>query len=240
MRDRILFYRSTDGGGTIGSFDGMTIKNEQTITAGSFATNWTQIAGLSGNRILYYSRSPGRVLIGSIDASNHLTDVVALPAGFAQDWTQITGLSGDRILFYSPSGASGFDGGRVVIDSISTDNKLTQLALVTEFEQDWTQITGLSGDRILYYSASDGRILIGAIDAENFLSDVTAVPTADLPPGGPWSLITQVGKVILFYNRATGGGRFVSIDDENRLTDALIIPAGTLGQNWTQSPWVGF
>ncbi|MEV6337551.1 hypothetical protein AB0M12_22860, partial [Nocardia vinacea] len=56
------------------------------IPPGSFATDWTAIAPLSGDRVLYYSASKGRGVIGGVDDSNDLFDIKVIPPGsFATD-----------------------------------------------------------------------------------------------------------------------------------------------------------
>ncbi|MFC7451438.1 hypothetical protein, partial [Rhodococcus daqingensis] len=91
---RILYYSASTGRGAIGSVDhDNNLSDVSVIPPGSFAQDWTQIAGLSGDRILYYSASTGRGAIGSVDHDNNLSDVSVIPPGsFAQDWTQIAGL----------------------------------------------------------------------------------------------------------------------------------------------------
>ncbi|MFE7917014.1 hypothetical protein, partial [Streptomyces sp. NPDC057398] len=41
---------------------------------------------------------------------------------------------------------------------------------------DWTQITAVSGDRILFYGKSKGRGVVCSIDDGNNLADVTVIP----------------------------------------------------------------
>ncbi|MFG2726268.1 hypothetical protein, partial [Streptomyces canus] len=53
---------------------------------------------------------------------------------------------------------------------------------------DWTQITALSGDRILYYAKSTGRGCIGSVDANNNLADVTVIPEGSFAKD--WTQIT--------------------------------------------------
>ena len=201
MTDRILYYSASTGRGCIGSIDvNNATKDLTVIPAGSFATDWTQITGLSGDRILFYSAPTGRGVVCSIDQDNAIYDSTVMPAGsFATDWTQITGLSGDRILFYSAST------GRGVVCSITANNVITDVTVIPAggFAKNWTQITALSGDRIMYYRASDGSGIIGGITHQNsftnlktipagaFATDWTEISSVSPPvnPASPWAIL---------------------------------------------------
>ena len=228
---RILYYSASRGRGCIGTVDGDNrLADLAVIAPGGFASDWTQITGLSGGRILYYSAGSGRGCIGTIDGDNRLADLAVIaPGGFASDWTQITGLSGDRILYYSASR------GRGCIGTIDGDNRLADLAVIAPggFASDWTQITGLSGDRILYYSASRGRGCIGTIDGDNRLADLAVIA-----PGGfasDWTQITGLsGDRILYYSAGSGRGCIGTIDGDNRLADLAVIAPGGFASDWTQ------
>jgi hypothetical protein len=56
------------------------------------------------------------------------------------------------------------------------------------FATDWTQVTALSGDRILYYAKSTGRGCIGSVNANNDLADVRVFPEGSFATD--WSQIT--------------------------------------------------
>ncbi|MEV6337550.1 hypothetical protein AB0M12_22855, partial [Nocardia vinacea] len=58
---RLLYYSASKGRGAIGGVDnGNDLFDIKAIPAGSFATDWTATAPLSGDRVLYYSASKGR------------------------------------------------------------------------------------------------------------------------------------------------------------------------------------
>ncbi|MET9621739.1 hypothetical protein ABZZ37_13335, partial [Streptomyces sp. NPDC006464] len=80
--------------------------------------------------------------------------------------------------------------GRGLIGTIDSNNVLRDVTVIPDgsFAKDWTQITALSGDRILYYSASKGRGLIGTIDSNNVLRDVTVIPDGSFAKD--WTQIT--------------------------------------------------
>ncbi|MDT9690497.1 hypothetical protein Q5762_19545, partial [Streptomyces sp. P9(2023)] len=80
-------------------------------------------------------------------------------------------------------------------------------------------------DRILYYSASTGRGLIGTIDTNNVLKDVTVIPEGAFATD--WTQITALsGDRILYYSASTGRGLIGTIDTNNVLKDVTVIPEG--------------
>ncbi|MER5574462.1 hypothetical protein [Streptomyces massasporeus] len=44
------------------------------------------------------------------------------------------------------------------------------------FANDWTAFTGLSGDRILFYSATRGGGVVCSVDDDNNIADVPVIP----------------------------------------------------------------
>ncbi|MFI6663176.1 hypothetical protein ACIBL8_47780 [Streptomyces sp. NPDC050523] len=237
MTDRILYYSASTGRGCIGSIDvNNATKDLTVIPAGSFAKDWTQIAGLSGDRILFYSASTGRGVVCSIDQDNAIYDSTVMPAGsFATDWTQITALSGDRILFYSAST------GRGVVCSIDQDNAIDindgTVIPAGSFATDWTQITALSGDRILFYSASTGRGVVCFITANNVITDVTVIPAGGFAKD--WTQITALsGDRIMYYRDSDGSGIIGGITPQNTFTNQKVIPAGAFATDWTEISFV--
>ncbi|MFE9493782.1 hypothetical protein, partial [Streptomyces collinus] len=80
--------------------------------------------------------------------------------------------------------------GRGCIGSVDADNGLADVRVFPagSFATDWTQITALSGDRILYYAGSTGRGCIGSVDADNGLADVRVFPAGSFATD--WTQIT--------------------------------------------------
>ncbi|MFI9412871.1 hypothetical protein, partial [Nocardia gamkensis] len=70
------------------------------------------------------------------------------------------------------------------------DNNLEDVRVIPHgsFAQDWTQITALSDDRILFYSASTGRGVVGGINAANKIKDVRVIPEGSFAED--WTQIT--------------------------------------------------
>jgi hypothetical protein len=96
-----------------------------------------------------------------------------------------------------------------------------------------TEKGNLMADRVLYYSASTGRGLIGSVDANNTLQDVTVIPDGSFAQD--WTQITALsGDRILYYSASTGRGLIGSVDANNTLQDVTVIPDGSFAQDWTQ------
>ncbi|MFE4987533.1 hypothetical protein ACFRFO_28480, partial [Streptomyces sp. NPDC056664] len=101
------------------------------------------------------------------------------------------------------------------------------------FAKDWTQITALSGDRILYYSASKGRGVIGTVDSNNVLKDVTVIPAGSFAKD--WTQITALsGDRILYYSASKGRGLIGTINSNNVLQDVTVIPDGSFAKDWEE------
>ncbi|MFC8144011.1 hypothetical protein ACFUKV_20110, partial [Streptomyces paradoxus] len=68
--------------------------------------------------------------------------------------------------------------GRGVVCSIDDDNHIADVTVIPpgSFAKDWTQITAVSGDRILFYGKSQGRGVVCSIDDDNHIADVTVIP----------------------------------------------------------------
>ncbi|MFF5841730.1 hypothetical protein ACFY74_09675 [Streptomyces massasporeus] len=57
------------------------------------------------------------------------------------------------------------------------------------FAKDWTAFTGLSGDRILFYSAIRGGGVVCSVDDDN-IADVTVIPPASFAKG--WTEVSAL------------------------------------------------
>ncbi|MET9675697.1 hypothetical protein ABZY68_21760 [Streptomyces sp. NPDC006482] len=230
MSDRILYYSASAGRGVVGAIDVNNVTKDLTVIPSGFATDWTQIVGLSGDRILFYGRSAGRGVVCTIDQNNAIGDVTVIPPGsFATDWTQITTLSGDRILFYSAST------GRGVVCTISASNVIKDVTVMPagRFAKDWTQIAALSGSRLLFYSASTGRGSVCSITANNVITEVTPIPAGGFAKG--WSQIAALsGDRLMYYNAAAGSGLIGAVTPQNTFTPLKTIPAGGFATDWTE------
>ncbi|MER8225863.1 hypothetical protein ABTZ58_36040 [Streptomyces sp. NPDC094143] len=139
----------------------------------------------------------------------------------------------DRILY------CGFNG-RAAIGAVDANNGLRDLASYPAgaAATDWTQITALSGDRILYYAKNTGRIAIGAITPGNGLRDLASYPAG--AAATDWTQITALsGDRILYYAGGTGRVAIGAIDANNSLRDLASYPAGAAATDWEEITFLG-
>ncbi|WP_432191088.1 hypothetical protein [Streptomyces sp. bgisy027] len=134
----------------------------------------------------------------------------------------------DRILYFGTNG-------RIAVGAITANNGLQDLASYPAgaAATDWTQITALSGDRILYYAKSSGRMAIGTVDANNGLQDLASYPAG--AAATDWTQITALsGDRILYYAKSSGRVAIGAITPGNGLKDLASYPAGSAATDWTQ------
>ncbi|MGW5776455.1 hypothetical protein [Streptomyces sp. NPDC003863] len=133
----------------------------------------------------------------------------------------------DRILFYGA-------GGRGVVESIGVDNTLRDERVIPAggFAPDWTHITALSGNRILFYGKSTGRGVVCSLKADHAIGDVTVYPAGRFATD--WTQVVALsGDRILFY-APSGRISVCSIDTANTIKEVKAFPQGTFATDWTQ------
>ena len=82
----LLFYRN-DGLGAVGNLTGGQFQETQSIPAGGFATNWSQIVAV-GDQLLFYSND-GSGAVGNL-TGGQFQGTQSIPAGsFATNWSII-------------------------------------------------------------------------------------------------------------------------------------------------------
>ena len=94
-------------------------------------------------------------------------------------------------------------------------------------------MTALSGDRVLYYSASKGRGCIGSVDDDNNLADVRVYPEGSFAKD--WTGISALnGDRVLYYSASKGPPCIGSVDGDNNLADVRVFPEDSFARDWTE------
>jgi len=147
-KNRILFYRASDGLAALGEIDGnghfTTVR-----TYSNFSPGWSQIVHTQSTGLLFYNRVTGTVAVGYFDGYGNYVDKKVHKNVFSTGWTDIVYYaSNQQIVYYNQNSGS------LAIGKLDRNgNHVTVTSY--HYTSGWTNVVPMHG-KVLFYNGTNG------------------------------------------------------------------------------------